>query len=153
METEADIPESVSLPEKDGVNRHLTPGEFNQPPETADDLLKSAKIEVSSNVETIVSGFEGKPGVTASGSFLESPTIAKVPGEETSRKKEICQAVDRPYQAEKKMPENEKQTQKDEKFKAAEEMENKENDVIVKQRREERRMKQAVKYQLLQESV
>ncbi|XP_057997191.1 uncharacterized protein LOC110673059 isoform X5 [Hevea brasiliensis] len=130
METEADIPESVSLPEKDGVNRHLTPGEFNQPPETADDLLKSAKIEVSNNVETTVSGFEGKPGVTASGSFLESPTIAKVPGEETSRKQEICQAVDRPYQAEKKMTENEKQTQKDEKFKAAEEMENKENDVI-----------------------
>ncbi|KAF2308468.1 hypothetical protein GH714_009843 [Hevea brasiliensis] len=118
------------MQEKDGVNRHLTPGEFNQPPETADDFLKSAKIEVSNNVETTVSGFEGKPGVTASGSFLESPTIAKVPGEETSRKQEICQAVDRPYQAEKKMTENEKQTQKDEKFKAAEEMENKENDVI-----------------------
>ncbi|XP_043808154.1 titin isoform X19 [Manihot esculenta] len=130
MATEADIQEPVSLAENDGVNIHLTPREFNQPPETADDLLKQEKKEVSSHVETSVSGSEGNAALKVGGSFFESPTIAKVPGEET------CHAVDMPYQAEKEMPENEKQIQKDEKFKAAaEEMETKEDEVISEKKK------------------
>ncbi|XP_048229831.1 extracellular matrix-binding protein EbhA isoform X1 [Ricinus communis] len=102
------------------VHRHLNPGEFNHPPETADYLV----MEVSTNadVKAISSSFEANAGATVGASFLKSPSVAGAPEEETRETQETHQADEIPFQSEKGML-------KDKIFTVAEETGSKENEV------------------------
>ncbi|WCJ21081.1 hypothetical protein M5689_003265 [Euphorbia peplus] len=126
MATEADIGEVILLKDK-----CLTTGKLYQPPESVDYLVKSADMEVACNVqvEIVNKSFDGNAGLTAGERFSESPSIAKLPDNNTNTKQETCQPKEISYQAEKTMPE-ETRIKEERSFEATEVKETTEHEVV-----------------------